>query len=78
MPPHEQSDGGQQNNNNMASNSASGGRFVVRTRTKTELDEVKFMMREAKRGGLISEQVCQFSFCLYSLAIAPLSLLFRN
>ena len=42
MPPHEQSNGGQpQNNNNNMASTNGGGRFVVRNRTKSELDEVK-------------------------------------
>ena len=44
MPPHEQSDlGGQQphNNNGIMNNNNNNNRFVVRTRSLSELDEVK-------------------------------------
>ena len=45
MPPHEQSDlGGQQPHNNngiMNNNNNNNNRFVVRTRSLSELDEVK-------------------------------------
>ena len=66
MPPHEQTNGGQPQN--MAS-TASGGRFIVRTRISSELDEVKFMHHDAK------VKHAGVSFCAYYLAIGPLSLL---
>ena len=53
MPPHEQTNGGQPQN--MAS-TASGGRFIVRTRISSELDEVKFKHHDAQ-----SMQVCHFA-----------------
>ena len=58
MPPHEQSDlGGQQPQNN-GMNSTNHNRFVVRTRSLSELDEVKININNNIHGGYISKQIC--------------------